>query len=415
MDRISTNLPNDNMQYYLRERTDRMNRLQNQIASQSRVQNLRDDPIAAAHSTRYRSYQVRLARYSENIQHLRYRNRVAEGYMQESVDMLQRAREIAIQGATGTYTPQDMEYMAIEIDEIVNEMVEVANGRTADGTVIFGGDRTQEIPFRAVYGIRADGEREMVTSVAYTGTIGEQYGEVAEETTVQTNFPGNRVFWAEDQTIAAKADARSYSVPRDGEIIIDGVKIPVKEGDTVHHLIERINEAGVSVEAGLDPVYSSLVLKTTEPHQIWIEDGLDSTVLSDLGVVSGVGGRPPANIAPEAQVFGGSTFDVLIRLRDELRAGDQLDIGGSAINGIDQAMNAMLSNLGRLGAVNSRLDLTWQRTEAEIPEVMAQDSALTDVDYAEAITDLRMLEYTQQAALGAASRVLRPSLLDFLK
>ncbi len=415
MDRISTNLPNDNMQYYLRERTDRMSQVQNRIASQSRIQNLRDDPIAAAHSTRYRSYQVRLERFSNNISHVQYNNRVAEGYMQQSVDMLQRAREIAIQGATGTFAPQDLEYMAIELDEIISELVEVANGRSADGSVIFGGDRTQELPFRPVYGIRADGEREVITGVQYAGTIGRQYAEVADGSHVQSNFPGNQVFWAENQSVTSQIDARTFQVTTDGEMRIDGVSIPVRSGDTVHAIIQRINNAGIPVEARLDPVYSSLVLQTTEPHQIWAEDGPGSSVLSDLGITAGSGSRPPHNYAPDAQVFGGNTFDVLIRLRDELRAGDQLDVGGSALHGMDQAMNTMLSNLGRLGAINARLDMTGKRTEAEIPEVMQQDSRLTDVDFASAITELRMLEYTHQAALGAAGRVLRPSLLDFLK
>ena len=47
MDRVSTNLPNDSMQFYLRERQDMMLRTQSQIASQSRIEELRDDPIAA--------------------------------------------------------------------------------------------------------------------------------------------------------------------------------------------------------------------------------------------------------------------------------------------------------------------------------------------------------------------------------
>ncbi len=415
MDRISTNMPNDNMQYYLRERTDQMNRIQNQIASQSRIQNLRDDPVAAAHSTRYQSYQVRLERFSSNIQHVQYQNRVAEGFMRQATDMLHRAREIALQGATGTYTLEDLQYMAAEVDQIIAELVEIANGRAADGTFVFAGDRSETLPFRPVYGIRAKGERSVVADVQYLGSVNKQYVEVAEESFVQANFPGNEVFWAENQTITARVDARSYQVTQNGSFLLDGVEIPVQEGDTIHAIIQRINEAGVGVEARLDPVFSSLVLESTTPHQIWLEDGETSTVLSDLGVIGTTGGRPPHNIANSAQVFGGSAFDVLIRLRDELREGDQLELGSGAINGVDMAMTNVLGSLGRLGAVNARLDTVYARTELEIPEVMAQNSRTIDVDYAEAITDLRMLEYTHQAALGAAARVLQPSLLEFLR
>ena len=58
MQRISTNMPNDDMQFHARMRESSLNRLQNQIASQSRIQNLRDDPTGAAHATRHASFQL---------------------------------------------------------------------------------------------------------------------------------------------------------------------------------------------------------------------------------------------------------------------------------------------------------------------------------------------------------------------
>jgi flagellar hook-associated protein 3 FlgL len=55
------------------------------------------------------------------------------------------------------------------------------------------------------------------------------------------------------------------------------------------------------------------------------------------------------------------------------------------------------------------------RTEREIPEQMARVSMEEDVDLAEAITELKRLEQTHQAALGVTARIIRPTLLDFLR
>jgi flagellin-like hook-associated protein FlgL len=44
MKRISTNMPNTDMQFYMREREYRMNSVQNKMAGQTRILNLRDDP-----------------------------------------------------------------------------------------------------------------------------------------------------------------------------------------------------------------------------------------------------------------------------------------------------------------------------------------------------------------------------------
>lgn len=403
------------MQFYLRERTKAMEQITNKLASQTRIQNLRDDPLAASHATRYRSYTARLERFSDNIRTIQDRNRIAEGYVQQAGDMLQRAREIAVQAANGTYAPEDLQHMSVEVDQILNEMVEIANARGSDGTTIFSGDRSTQLPFRAIQGIRAGGERAMITDVEYRGTINRQHAEVAENSYIQTNWPGNEVFWAENQQIQSRTSVEDYQVNRNGTIQIDGVEIEVREGDSAYALIHRINESGAPVKARIDPVYSSVVLESTTPHQIWLQDDPELGVLRDLGLVRSVEDPPPANIAPSALRTGGSIFDALIALRDNLAAGDQEAIGGQGIQSMDQGLDNVFTNLGKLGAINARLDGAYERTEMEIPQVLAQDSRNTDVDMAEAIMELRQLEQTHNAALAASARVIQPTLLDFLR
>ncbi len=415
MERISTNMPNDNMQFYLRERNRAMQQLQNQVATQSRITNLRDDPLAAAHATRYRSYLVRLERFGKNIGTIQDRNNVAEGHLRHATDLLQRAREIAVQGAHGTYAPEDLRHMAVEVNEILQEMVETGNARSADGTTIFAGDRSNQLPFRSLTGMAAGENQPMITEVMYQGTINPQSGEVADNVFIQTNFPGNSAFWAEHQQVSSRVDARGYQVDQDGVIAVNGVDVNVREGDTVFSVIQKINESGAAVKARLDPVHSGIVIETTTPGQIWLQDGAGSTVLQDLGLITGEDARPPQNIAASARVSGGSVFDALITLRDQLMSGDQEAIGSRGILAMDHALDNMFGTLGRLGAVNARLDGTYKRTDMEILDVRNQDSRNTDMDFAEAITELRMLEMSHRAALGASARVIQPTLLDFLR
>ncbi len=415
MNRISTNMPNDNMQFFLRERTRAMEHLQNQVATQSRIQNLRDDPLSAAHSTRYRSYRVRLERYGENMQTIMSRNQIVEGNLQHGTDMIQRARELAVQAANGTYTREDLRHMAVEVNEILEQMVEIANSRGSDGTAIFGGDRTNVLPFRPLTGSAGAGESSRITEVQYRGTINRQASEVSENSFIETNFPGNSVFWSENQRITSRVDARDYLVAEHGSFSVNGVEVPVREGDTVYSVIARINDSGAPVRARLDPVFSGIVLETTTPQQLWLEEGPNSTVLQDLGLLRGATDPPPANIAPDAQVAGGSVFDALISLRDQMYAGDQEAIGSRGILGMDTSLDAMTGTLGRIGAVNARLEGSWARNEGEILFVRGQDSRNTDVDFAEAVTELRMLEATHRAALSVSARIMQPTLLDFLR
>jgi flagellar hook-associated protein 3 FlgL len=158
-----------------------------------------------------------------------------------------------------------------------------------------------------------------------------------------------------------------------------------------------------------------MVLETTTPHQIWLQDVGSSTVLSDLGLVDQANGNPPHNIATSARVSGGSLFDMVISLRNDLYNGSVVDIGGSALKGLDAGINNLLSARAEIGSINERLKGVGDRIAYEIPQVTQQVSRITDVDMAKAITDLKMLEYTHQAALQTAAKVLQPTLMDYLR
>jgi flagellar hook-associated protein 3 FlgL len=415
MYRISTHLTNNDMQFWARRREFELNQLQNQMASQTRIQNLRDDPLAAAHSTRYQSYQTRLERFRDNIEYAQDNYRVTEGYMKQTVDILHRVRELAVQGANGTYTTSDRQKMATEVNELLNELVQLANGRNADGNTMFAGTKTQAEPFRAILGDVQGADGQIITDVQYIGNIERNRTEIAEGAFIDMNMPGNEVFWAENQQVFSTVDATGYQVQQDSTIRIDGVDIRLTQGDNIYAVISKINDSEAAVQARLDPVQSSLVIETTQPHQMWLQEGEGSTVLQDLGVLADGDNPPPQNIAASADAFGGSVFDMVINLRDRLYEGDTLDIGGSALRGIDDGLDNVLSNLASLGAKDTRLQTVFRRTEREIPQVAEMNSKEVDLDMTRAATDLRMLEYTHQAALGTAGRILQRTLLDFLR
>ncbi len=415
MDRISTNLINQDMQFHLRNREYKMNELQNKMATQSRIQNLRDDPVSAAHSTRYQSYAARLERFSVNVEYAMSNHTVTEGYMTESLTILHRVRELGIQGANGTYSAQDLKAMGQEMNQLLNELVELANARNGDGTMVFAGSKSRTIPFRAVEGNVPGADGSVITDVQYIGDITSRFTEISEGSYMQLNFPGNEVFWAENQQIFSQTDAGAYQVQEDSVIRIDGTAVDLNAGDNIHAVISKINSSDAAVKARLDPVMNSLVLETTMPHQLWVEDGGSGKVLEDLGIIKGNGSEPPHNIDPTARRFGGSLFDMVIYMRDTLYEGNHLDAGGSALRGIDSAMDNMLSSLGNIGAQYSRLEIVSQRITKELPEIQDMNSKEIGIDFTKAVTDLKMLEYTHKAALATAGRILQPTLLDFLR
>ncbi len=415
MYRVSTDMNNDNMQYYMKMRQWQMNQLQNKMGLQQRIKELRDDPIAAAHSVRYQSHIHRLNQVSTNVDTVLGEGRIAEGYMQEAVSVLQRIRELTIAGATGTYSEQDTRYMAEEVNQLLNELVQIGNAQSGDGTAVFAGDRNLNPPFRAVYGHVPGSGTEVITNVEYVGTIAPRKTEISENAYIETDYPGNKVFWAEQMTVISDVNASAFQVLEDSTIRIDGRRIDLNAGDNVQAVIAKLNNSGAAVKAGLDPVRNSLVLETTAPHQLWIEDVGDGTVMRDLGIISGSADLPPHNFAADAMTAGGSLFDMVMHVRDRLYEGDHQSLGGSGIRGIDDALNNLLTSLSELGAKDERLQTTSKRLAYETTEMTARNDKEIGIDLAKAITDLKMLEHTHKAALQTAGRVLQPTLLDFLR
>jgi flagellar hook-associated protein 3 FlgL len=256
---------------------------------------------------------------------------------------------------------------------------------------------------------------EVISRVDYVGDIGVNRAEISEGAEIGYKLPGNHAFWAERQQIYSSVDASAYRVQQDASIRLDGVEIGLKEGDNVHAIIAKINDSGAPLKARLDPVKNSLVLESTFAHQIWPEDMEGGTVLQDLGIVSVGTDSPPLNMADSASVFGGSVFDMIIHLRNSLYKGDIKSIGGSGLRGVDNAIESLTARLAEIGSRDARLEHTAQRLDYERPEYIRLVSTETDLDLAEAVTNLKMLEYTHKAALATAARVIQPTLLDFLR
>lgn len=414
MKRISSDMQHNDLQYALRRQEAKVSNLNNQISNQRKIQNLRDDPLAAGHSVRYQSYLGRLERFEKNAKTVNDQFKITEGYMNQSLQVMQRVRELAVTGANGTYTPGDLKNIAGEVDELLKELVLNGNATGPDGIRLFAGTKSFSEPFETILGDIDGAGNPMIKQVRYNGTVDSKNVEIDEQTYIQTDNAGNRTFWAEKQTLFSEVNATDYMVKNDTSIEIDGVSIPLTTGDNVYAIISKINDSGAAVKANLDPVTNGLNLTTTDSRQLWIRDGEGGDVLSSLGMIR-EGQRPPYNISPSVRTSGGSLFDAVIALRDSLLSGDQETIGGSVLGSLDGAIDNLATRLSSIGSRFERSQSTVARLDTQIINVTAAESREADIDFTKAITDLKMYEYTQQATLNTAGKLYTNSLLNYIK
>ncbi|MDY7028844.1 MAG: flagellar hook-associated protein FlgL, partial [Spirochaetota bacterium] len=195
MERISSNMSINDMQYQLQKRNESMYELNSKMGSQTRLHSLRDDPLAAAHSTRYLSKIDHLKRYAVNAERVQGDFRIVEGYMQSANRILHRIRELAVQGANDTFTRDDKQAMGQEINQLLNELIEIGNAKYADGTSMFAGDKTTTTPYRVLMGNVEGRDGMVVRSVEYRGSINPSKVEIGQESYVNKHFAGTEVFW----------------------------------------------------------------------------------------------------------------------------------------------------------------------------------------------------------------------------
>ena len=414
MTRISSQINNSDTQYHLRRQEVNSNRLSNQIGNQSRISSLRDDPIAAGHLVRYQSYQGRVERFEKNAQTLADQFNVREGYINQNLQIMQRVRELAVGGASGTYTPDDLKNMATEVNELLKELVQNANAVGPDGNTLFSGTRTKGVAFDVVMGNVPGANEALIENVRYNGNVGINKVEVDENAYLEVDSSGNKTFWAEPQRLMGQRDLSSWQALEDGVIGIDGVDVKVSSGDNVYALAAKINDSGVAVKAEIDPVTGGLNLTTTDSHQIWLEDKSGSS-LSDIGMIKDKSQLPPYNIGNGVRVSGGSLYDSVIALRDAMLRGDNESIGGRVLGTIDQGISNLTTRLAKSGSDYERAVNNIERSKTNNLNVTALVSREGDIDITKAITDMKMMEYVNQATLSNAGKMYSSTLLDYMR
>lgn len=422
MMRITDMMSNRSLVHNLNRQQYEMDRTQNQLSTGQKIQKPSDDPAIATNQMFYRTRLNELDQFENNIGEGLDRLNHVDGQLQRATDIMQRIRELSVQAANGIYQGDKgfelREVIAAEVDQHLRGLIEIANGRDATGRFLFGGHVVENQPFEIIYsnvpGLKGKEAENQIVSVVYKGDTGRRLREVDRDQYIDVSFPGNEVFWGTNMTVTGGVDTSNYTASTDQRFRIDGVNIDVSAGDTIDDIIDKINNAGISVNAskiGMD----FLSLNSTSPHQVWLEDMDGGTVLQDLGLVSPDKSNPPNNFSELARVSGMSIFDSIIKLRNDLYDRDQLEIGGQDLGNIDLAMENMMRHLAETGARQNRLHEHEIRTTFDktyMNELLAKSEG---IDLPETIMNLKWLESVHQYALNVGSKIIRPTLMDFLR
>ncbi len=138
------------------------------LSSGERINKAGNDASGLAVSEKMRSQIRGLNQASRNIGDAVSFVQVAEGYLAETTDVLQRIRELAVQASNGVYSDEDRMQIAVEVSQLVSEVDRIASSAQFNGMNLLTGRFSRESDQVMQFQIGANMDQNIR---AYIGTM----------------------------------------------------------------------------------------------------------------------------------------------------------------------------------------------------------------------------------------------------
>jgi flagellar hook-associated protein 3 FlgL len=139
--RITNNMLINNMINYIGNNMSYLSKYQDQLATGKKIQVPSDDPVVAARALKLRTDVSEVEQYRRNLKDAQSWLEITEDTLAKMGDILQRARELAVEGGNGTTTPDDTQKIMEEINQLKKQFIQMSNATYA-GRYIFSGFKT---------------------------------------------------------------------------------------------------------------------------------------------------------------------------------------------------------------------------------------------------------------------------------
>jgi flagellar hook-associated protein 3 FlgL len=161
-----------------------LNTATQQLSSGRDVNQLSDNPAAAASVVLNHNQSSQDDQFLQNINGLQPRLQVADSSLSDVVTALTRALSLGTEGANGTLNAGDRQAVAQEVQGIQSQLVSLANS-SYQGVYIFGGTAVGSPPFTS----------DPATGVvSYNGNTSVNSVKISSGNSIQTNLPGSQLF-----------------------------------------------------------------------------------------------------------------------------------------------------------------------------------------------------------------------------
>jgi flagellar hook-associated protein 3 FlgL len=400
--RVSTSLIFQQGAHALQQLQAQVTKTQQQIATGQRILTPADDPAGAKRILDLNQTLALNQQFQANADAATHRLSLEDTSLEGVSNLLQRVRELTIQGLNATNSDRDRQAIAVELEQRLDELLGLANTKDGNNEYLFAGNATRTQPF----------ERPNGTGVTYQGDEGQRQIPIGPGYAIAAGDPGSEVFVAipnGNGTFVTQADPSNR-----GSGVIDV--------GTVADFSATLSET-YTVRFSSQDSYEVLDGSMNQVATGTYTSGEAIDFFSNQGIQTAISGAPQAGdsftVAPSRHQ---DMFQTLQNLIDAFRGSTSDEAGRAQLAGagnrglaeLDQAMENVLEIRAGVGARLNAIDSEKAVNEDFSVHLSEALSKVKDVDLVEAISLLNEQLAGLQAAQQSFVRVQNLSLFNFL-
>ena len=198
-----------------------LNKDMEKLSSGERINRAGDDASGLAVSEKMRSQIRGLNQASQNAENGISFIQTTEGYLQETTDIMQRIRELAVQSSNGIYSDEDRMQIQVEVSQLVAEVDRIASSAQFNGMNMLTGRFAQPMGENVVtgsmwfhIGANMDQRTQVFIGTMSATALGIRSIGTEEKISLQTPEDANRAIGTLDEAIKKinkqRADLGAY-------------------------------------------------------------------------------------------------------------------------------------------------------------------------------------------------------------
>ena len=365
------------------------------LSSGLKINKAADNATGLAISEKMRSQIRGLDQASQNTQDGISVVQTAEGAIEEVGNIVQRMRELAVQGANETNTGSDRAKISEELTQLHEEIDRIAESTQFNGKDLLNGTNTVRVETNAKLDkVNNKTDNVKVDSGFDFEELGLTLGTTATEIKIKTKANDNTII------INGKELPASFGLTVDNGGIegANGNNAKIKQGSTV--TITDANGKKLSFEAKAD-------IETTTDEKL-LSLSAENKNISGKEISLQVGANTADSQTLKVKIENVSTdslgldADTISKMAKEGKKGTTA--ANEMINSLDNALERVNTSRANLGAMQNRLETTASNLTTSNENLTAAESRIRDVDVAEEMMNLSKLNLINQAAQAMMSQ-----------